>query len=210
MKTSLKHFIICFLMAGSMTSHAQSFTSKGTVELGGEFSFSSQKESSSNNYSHGQESEAYNVLMFNPYIGAMVGQGFELGFMPGIARSGSITSLNLFFAPSYNINTSGNAYPYLEGLIGYSSIASGVSANGLGTGISGGVKVAIGSSGLFLFNVKYLHQSFETEESYNTGYPYYSYTTVKTTVAINTIFAGMGFRIFITSKPAKTPALKVK
>ena len=204
MKTSFTRFIICILAVVSTSSKAQLFTSKGTVELGGEFSFTSQSSTvTGGSYYSGGSSESYNVLMFSPYIGVMTGKGFELGFMPSIAHGGDVTLLDLFFAPAININTGGSAYPYVEGLIGYSTYGGGSSTSGLGIGISGGIKARIGSSALFLFNVKYLHQSFEEEEHYYAYYPSYMSGTHKVEVSINTLFAGIGFRIFIV-KSAKT------
>lgn len=206
MKPVHKLFISFVLVLLTNSSQAQSLTSKGTIELGGEFSFSSQtiSQSTTSSYNpYNTNRESYDVLLFSPYVGVMMGQGFELGFMPAIANSGSVTSLNLFLAPAYNISTSGNAVPYFEGLIGYSTINNGRSAGGLGIGVSGGVKVTIGSSGLFLFSIKYLHQSFEEERDYYSFNPYYTSGTYKSTVIYNTIFAGIGFRIFIASKSLK-------
>jgi hypothetical protein len=216
MKTYFKLIIYSIALITSLTLKAQTFTSKGAVELGGEFSFTSQSESVSGySYSYGSESSSYGLLMFSPYLGVMMGQGFELGFEPSIANSKSSTLLNLFFAPAYNINTGGNAYPYLEGLIGYSAITDHGSVHGLGIGLGGGVKVAIGSSALFLFSLKYLSQSYEYEYTINnytyTGYSYYSYpTTLKVKETINTFFAGIGFHIFITPKAQRPSSLPLK
>lgn len=207
MKTQLSLFILCCIVIIASQTSAQSFTSKGTVELGGEFSFSSQTVSSS--LSSSSNRSALNTLMFNPYIGTMVAEGFELGFMPGIATvsygGSSSTQTNLFFVPSYNVNTSGKAFPYFEFLIGYNSISGSGngSESGLGVGFSGGVKVAIGNSGLFLFNVKYLHQSYnvtETNYYYNFGSP----TNTSYTESLNTVLASIGFHIFIPSKSSRS------
>ena len=215
MKTYLKPIIFCITLIWSVTLKAQTFTSKGTVELGGEFSFTSQSASVTggsyySNYSGGSA----DLLMFSPYVGAMIGQGFELGFSPSIIHAESSTLLNLFLAPAININTSGTAYPYFEGLIGYSSASGTGSIGGLGIGAGAGVKVTIGCSALFLFDLKYLHQSYEYDEPYynysfnGTSYTN-NYTTLKVTETINTFFAGLGFRIFIAPKtshpvPAQT------
>ena len=203
MKT-FNYLVICILMISSLSSQGQSFTSKKTVELGGEFSFTSQTTSiTGSNYGSNDNSDSYDVLMFSPYVGLMIGQGFELGFMPSIAKAENLTIIDLFFAPSYNIQTGGNAYPYLEGLVGYSSYSNSDITGGLGIGVGGGVKVTIGSSALFLFNIRYIHQSFEEKETYYAGYPYYTATSTTVKISLNTLFAGLGFHIFIPSKSSK-------
>ncbi len=208
MKTIHKFLISSALVIIPWSSYAQSLTSKGTVELGGEFSFASQTYTRSGSSSGGS---ALNTLMFNPYIGVMVTEGFELGFMPGIttiSQGGeSATELNLFFTPAYNVN-SGKAFPYFEFLIGYNSISgsgyygSTQTYSGLGVGFGGGVKVAVGGSGLFLFNIKYLHQSYDIPASNSSNF--YGSTSSSNTLSLNTVFAGVGFRIFFAPKTVRS------
>ena len=185
MKTFLTNFFICSLIISFEESFAQSFTSKGTIELGGEVSFVSVKQLSPSNAGNSES-----ALMVNPYLGVMVVEGFELGLVPGVTTvysgSQSSTALNLFFAPAYNIKTSGIVYPYLEFLIGYNRISS---YGGVGAGFSGGIKVQVGDKGLFVFNLRYLNQSYDSDFSSET---------------LGTISAGIGFRVFFVSKSGKT------
>jgi len=202
MKTFRKCFVSAILIIFSISLQAQTFTSKGTVELGGDFSFSSRTETVPGYTFYPNNSSAtLNTLIFDPYVGVMATEGFEIGFMPGIGTTSyagsSATSLNLFLAPAYNINAGGKAYPYFEFLIGYNSISGGsTTQDGLGVGFSGGVKVTIGGNALFLFNIKYLHQSYNNFRYYDsiTG------TSFLGTETLNTILAGVGFRVFFPSK----------
>ncbi len=209
MKKHFNHFAICCLMISTSALHGQSLTSKNTVELGGDFSFSSQTRTLGGITSN----STYTTLMFDPYIGVMITEGFELGFMPGISsnrQSGSysstLTGVNLFLAPAYNFNVGGKAFPYLEFLVGYNSLSGGGvsrTEEGLGVGFSGGIKVAISESSLFLFNVKYLHQNYNNVPYYDDNFYWNGPSYVSE--SLNTVFAGIGFRVFISPR-VKTPA----
>ena len=184
MRTIQKLSVMCLAILFAQLAPAQSFTQKGTIELGGDISFSSQKES--------EADASLTTLSFNPYVGVMVSDGFELGFRPQImtvSYSGSsLSSLGLYLTPAYNFKTSSKAIPYLEFIIGYNSIDNdGDSYGGLGTGADGGLKINIAGNSLLLIKLEYLHQSYEMDgDSYS----------------INTLSFGFGFRVFLGPKAA--------
>ena len=197
------------LISSSLT--AQTFTQPGTIELGGDISFSSQSYSENGTNS----GSALTTFSFNPYLGFMVSDGFELGLMPGIATvsygSSTSTQLNLFFAPAYNVNTNSSVYPYFEFLIGYntssdnsySSYAGNRTIGGLGVGLDAGLKINLKGNSLLLFKIQYLHQSFNRDTYTTTGYSGYPVTIESREIALNTVSFGMGFRIFIEPREKK-------
>lgn len=203
MKAFFKFATALFFLSGTLT--AQTLTQSGTVELGGDISFSSVSQSQSNSFvSDNNNSVA--TFSFNPYIGYMVSNGFELGFMPGITTQSSggqsATILNLFFAPSFNVNVSGTVYPYLEFLIGYNSIkgTNGRTTGGLGVGLDAGLKVNIKGNSLLLFKIQYLNQTFSESDYTITSYYGTPIAVQGRQDVFNTVSFGIGFRIFIESK----------
>lgn len=154
------------------------------VELGGQISFSS------TSISDGDYSTT--VFSFEPYIGAMLGKTFEIGFYPGIATisngHNSVTAYQFFLAPCLN-SSAGSLTAYVEGLVGYASIDPNVS--GLGLGGSVGLKFQIIKTGIFKIGVNYVKQNYSASEG---GFGSYS-TQV---VAIET-----GFRIFLAAHTKK-------
>jgi hypothetical protein len=205
----MKKFSILFLMiafavvqaaAQSTTKPAATvpaFIMPGTIEMGGDISYASQKAEGS--------SASLSTFSMNPYIGVMIASGFELGFRPGVqfqkVGPEKATSLNLLFAPAYNINGGGSIFPYFEFLVGYSMISyennnSYVghyeeTASGAALGIDGGFKALIGNSSLVLFKIEYLHQTFKSTGQYSSEVNY------------NTLSAGVGFRVFFGNAKTK-------
>ena len=76
----------------------QTFTTPGSLELGGDFSFAYQKSKSDKELS-------FNIFSFNGFAGIMALSGFEIGISPsvtGYSGSGlSATSFSLYASPSY-------------------------------------------------------------------------------------------------------------
>jgi hypothetical protein len=204
----MKNISILFLMAfAGVNAFAQSttkpvatvpaFIMPGTIELGGEMSYASQKVEDA-------EGSA-SLFAMNPYVGIMVGSGFELGFKPGVqfqkAGNYKATTFNLLFAPAFNINGGGSVFPYFEFLVGYNMLSyeqaipySGnleETASGAAIGIDGGFKAIIGNSGLVLFKIEYLHQTFKTSGQFSSE------------VSYNTLSAGVGFRVFFGNAKTK-------
>lgn len=187
----------------STTASAQTFTQPGTVELGGDISFSSQTSPSQTN------GGSTTILSFGPYVGFMLSSGFELGLMPGISYMNestfSGTQLNLFIAPSYNFGSGESTHPYLEFLLGYNSVSYqykflysnsfGLEAGGLGIGFDAGMKFNLQGNSLMLFKIQYLHQSFVDSRVVQSG--------INAEQILNTLSFGMGFRVFLEGKVGK-------
>lgn len=153
-------FVGIFLFQLSGIAQEKSFAQKGVVELGGSISFSSRKAV----YQGSTHGDAFTTLSVQPYIGYFVTDKFELGVNPlGITYmsqgSNNATQIGIFFAPSYNfITTSGNLFPFIEGLVGYTSQTSTGSTDLSGFSYGGrtGIKVPVGSSALLNISVQYL------------------------------------------------------
>jgi hypothetical protein len=150
--------IIMFQLSG--LAQEKSFAQKGVVELGGSVSFSSRTAV----YNGSTNGDAFTTLSIQPYLGYFVTDKFELGLNPlGLTYmsqgSSNATQIGIFLAPSYNfITTSGKLFPFIEGLIGYSSQTSTGSTDrsGLSYGGRTGIKVPVGGSGLLNISVQYL------------------------------------------------------
>src|SRR5205085_11695945 len=101
------------------------------------------------------------------YFGYMVIKGLELGIRPGITTSSynksTSTSLDLYFNPNYNFNSSSNVCPYLGFIVGYNSLnyGSGDNYHGLSIGGEGGLKILLSASTLLLLKVEYIEQNYK-------------------------------------------------
>jgi hypothetical protein len=62
----------------------------------------------------------------------------------------------IFLAPSYNFSTKGNAYPFIEALLGYTSSSNGETHSGFSYGARGGMKLAVTDKGLLNLGIQYL------------------------------------------------------
>lgn len=150
--------ILCFVLQleVSIGQETENFAAKGVTELGGSISYQSVTP-----VYNGVTSDAITLFTISPFIGYFVTDGFELGVNPlGVTLAsyggGSTTQLMVLLAPSYNFITKGRAFPFIEGLIGYTSIGNGSERDGLSWGGRAGVKHAITNHGLLNLSVQYL------------------------------------------------------
>jgi hypothetical protein len=138
------------------------FAGKGVTEIGGSISFDWIQP-----VTDGVTKDASSIFSATPYIGYFPIDNLELGVNPlGVtiltsASGSTVTQLNLFFAPSYNFKTKTMAFPFVEGLAGYtatmaSSSGSTTTYSGFSWGGRAGVKVAVVPSGLLVIGVQYL------------------------------------------------------
>jgi hypothetical protein len=136
---------------------SEGFATKGTTEAGGSISFMSVS-----SVYNGQTGDASTTFTCAPFVGYFVSDGFEIGVNPlGITvlsypHVSSTTLLNLFVAPSYNFRTEGSVYPFIEALLGYTSVSNGISESGFSWGSRVGVKVAVTGRALLNLGVEYL------------------------------------------------------
>jgi len=193
-------YTILFVIVGiffTISAEAQTFTDAGTAELGGTLGFSSQTFSMNGS----SQSNSISTFSFYPYLGEMITSGFELGVMPGYTLvtegTSSLAVFNLYLAPSFNVNTKSNLYPFFEFLFGYNSIRSGTGTNsktdGLGIGLDLGLKANIAGNSLLLVQLQYLSQNYERRNT-----TLNSSGTISQT--LNTFSFGVGFRVFLQKK----------
>ena len=75
----------------------------------------------------------------------------------------------ILVAPSYNFQTEGIAYPFIEALLGYTSQSDGSSRSGFSWGGRGGVKIAVTDKGLLNLAIEYV-QITENPDGANNRY----------------------------------------
>jgi hypothetical protein len=157
---------------GTTFSQDAKFATKGIVEIGGSVSFSSFTP-----VVNGESAEdGLSILTFAPQFGYFLGDGFELGFATGISLLPGISSISpdegdgvtlvqLFAAPSYNFTTgSESAFPFIEGLLGFTSVASGGDdASGFSYGGRAGAKIVLVDHLLMTVSGQYLLITFNPE-----------------------------------------------
>ena len=186
--------IIMLFSAAACSVHAQ-FARQGVVEFGGSIAYSSTTTVSNGNTA----SNSTSILNFLPYVNYFLTDGFSVALSPGINYlkyanlSDGITNLDLFVVPGYTFNTNSMFYPYVEGLIGYTSLTSNsnplggtssLNQGGVSWGLKGGVKYLIGKNGLFSVGIAYTQLNFSPKGASNrTG--------------ANDIALSMGFSVFI-------------
>jgi hypothetical protein len=141
----------------------RAFGSAGSTEAGGSITFVS-----TTPVSNGKTGDAISVFTIAPYIGYFAADGFEIGFNPGLIYmsygGSSATQLSLYLAPSYNFITDGKTFPFIEGLLGYTTNSSGNSSSssgGLCWGGRAGLKVNVTGHGLLLIALQYSQITLE-------------------------------------------------
>lgn len=161
--------MILFVTTETMAQEGKKFALKGSTELGGSISFQSLTP-----VSDGNTGTASTIFALAPYIGYFVVDGFELGLNPfgitSISYSGSsATQVAIFFAPSYNFSTQSIAYPFIEGLLGFTSQSSGSSEtlSGFSWGGRGGVKLAVTDKGLLILGLEYVQITLDRSGAAN-------------------------------------------
>ncbi|MGB5875330.1 MAG: hypothetical protein WBG80_01345 [Bacteroidota bacterium] len=138
------------------------FASAGIWELGGSATFSRNTP-----VVGGNTGDAVYKLSAIPYVGYFLMDGLELGVNPlGVALTSggdtTTTELRFLFAPSYNFDLGGRAYPFVEGLAGYTAAITDYPGGGRSTrsGFSWGgrlgVKFPVTARGLLNVGVQYL------------------------------------------------------
>ena len=178
--------IISIVLFLSFASFSQDFEQKGTWELGGSVGFSS----STSVYMGNTSSSSTSVVSISPEAGYLISNNFELALSPFSYTSisygsGSTSEFRFLIAPTWNFDTHSNAYPYLQGLVGYGTISnSGETVSGLDYGFQGGVKLQIAKSSLINIGVSYVMTNREP-------------SGVTERIGTNTIQVLAGFSVFI-------------
>ena len=179
--------ILLTLMASACRVQAQ-YAQKGVTEFGGTVSFSS-----TTSVSNGTSADnATSLLQIMPYVNYFITNGLSIGLSPAIysfksaGASDATTSFAAFFVPGYTFATQGSVYPYIEGLIGYNTLKTGSSSglSGLSYGGKGGLKMAVGKSGLFNAGVSYMLITLNPENADKRN-------------GFNNLAVGLGFSVYL-------------
>ncbi len=195
MRTVKSIFLFSILSFNFHFISAQSLTTTGSAEFGGDFSFSFQKTS-------GEANLSFSTFSFKAYAGMMVLPGFEMGLSPAVsgysASDFSLTQFSIYLMPSYNFNLKSNVYPYLELLAGF-GLADDESNPATISGLGGdaGIKVKLKENGLLLVKVEYLRQFFKYLDESD------KYHNVPKDFNFDAITFGVGFRFLIIHQQKK-------
>lgn len=170
-------------------SMAQSFVSPKSLETGGEFSFSFERNSNKKEISFASYS-------FKAFTGLMTLPGLEIGLSPSIAGYNysdvSETMFNLYLLPSYNFNLKSTVFPYIELIAGIGITDNGYSvAKVVGLGSDIGIKAMLNKSALFIVKIEYVHNqvNFQGETDSRNYVPKDYY--------FDSLTFGVGFRYLI-------------
>jgi Outer membrane protein beta-barrel domain len=141
------------------------FAAKGNVEFGGNVSYQH-----TSVITQGAEfpTQTNSMFSFFPYGGYFLADGFEIGLNPVSIQTywdnqDKITNLTILLAPSYNFDTGGKVYPFVEVQLGYSQEVFGGSLaelnaskrDGFSWGGRAGIKLAITGNSLLNAGAQY-------------------------------------------------------
>ena len=133
------------------------YATAGVLELGGSASFEQHTAVAAGTTA----STSDMFINAAPYAGYFVTDGFVLGLRPlgvGYQKVGTATaviSVNTYFAPGYNFDMQSNVYPFVEGLVGYTSMSI-PDVKGISYGGNVGVKMLLPNRGLVNVSIQYL------------------------------------------------------
>jgi len=196
MKKSLAVFttMIMLFSAVACNIHAQ-FARQGVIEFGGSVAYSSSTIVTDGTASNNSTS----LLNFMPYVNYFIVNGFSVALSPGVnilkyTGYSAITNLDLFVVPGYTFSVNNNFFPYIQVLLGYTSLSSdpisleGISEkldnSGFSWGGKAGIKLPVGKSGLFSVGVAYTALNFSPKGADKRS-------------GLNNIAVDMGFSVFI-------------
>lgn len=161
--------VLTIFILSTVLVNAQGFAKKGTWEIGGNIGFFS-----STPVVNGETQDSYSDLSLSAYTGYFIIDGLELGFAPFSysvhtpASGDNSTNISILLAPSYNFDLKSNLFPFIEGLVGYTSMSSGsYKASGLTWGVRGGVKIVIVKNALINAGVQYTAYNYTPEGADN-------------------------------------------
>ena len=163
-------FFVVLISLFFINAHSQSknkFAKEQIWELGGSVGFSSITE-----VDNGNSGTAMTNISFHPYAGYFFLDGFEVGLITGIdfIKQGGWdnSTFVIYLAPAYNFNTNSNAYPYIQGGIGYNQVSYSNyrSYSGLAWDLEAGVKLNLFGNSLLKFSFDY-NQKTQNPENYD-------------------------------------------
>ena len=171
--------VLCTALLATQFCFAQGqkqFATQGVTELGGDFTFVSVTP-----VVNGVSGNNVTVVSLNPTIGYFVSDNWEVGADPfGLTfiSGGGGSQVSLLFFGAYNFKTESAGFPFVEGLLGYTSESDGSSRNGLSWGVRGGIKAPIAGQALVNIAGEYLQVTLDPSNSTNRwGYNQFSIVT---------------------------------
>ena len=155
MKKAITIFLM-LLLATACSVHAQ-YAKKNSVEVGGAVSYSSTTAVINGSTS----GDPITLLQFAPYAGYFVADQISIGLSPTVisfkASGSTTTAYGIYAVPGYTFTSRGNAFPYVQALLGYTGLSTSGSPDltGFSYGGKAGVKVSVGTGGLIDIGVEY-------------------------------------------------------
>ena len=160
----LSLLVLLVLTVSDVTSQTkQNYAKKETWEVGGSISWFNVTP-----VSKAKTDDAINIVLFAPYGGYFVTDGFEIGIKPTVGYisvdKDNMTAFAIYLSPAYNFYTESIAYPYLQGSIGYNSLAGSdmITSSGIAWDLEGGVKINVFGNSLLKLGLNYGQQTLET------------------------------------------------
>jgi len=157
--------LVLVVLFGSL-AFCQNFAKKGVLEFGGSAGFMS-----ATPVVNGETGDATSTIMFEPTLGYFFMDGLEVGFNPLSIESISppegdaMTMVGIWAFGAYHFTTMGKTYPYIEALLGYTTMSAGESAGGLAYGIGAGAKFEIAGNLLLNAGLDYRFYTYDNDDT---------------------------------------------
>ena len=163
---NLLSILLLVILLGSI-AFSQDFGKQGVIEIGGMAGFSS-----ATLVVNGETGDAITTIMLEPTVGYFVIDGLEVGLNPlsfqsmKVPDEDAISTIGFWAFGAYHFMTMGKTYPYIQALLGYTTMsAGGESAGGLAYGIAAGVKFEIAGGLLLNAGAEYRFFTYDFEET---------------------------------------------
>jgi len=161
---NLLSILLLVILFGSI-AFSQDFGKQGVIEIGGMAGFSS-----ATPVVNGETGDAITTIMLEPTVGYFVIDGLEVGLNPlsfqsmKVPDEDAISTIGFWAFGAYHFMTMGKTYPYIEALLGYTSMSSGDNSyGGLAYGVGAGAKFEIAGGLLLNAAVDYRFYTYDSD-----------------------------------------------
>ncbi len=161
---NLLSVLLLVILLGSI-AFSQDFGKQGVIEFGGTAGFMS-----ATPVYDGETGDATSYFMLEPSIGYFVIDGLEVGLNPlsivseSPSEGDALTTIGAWAFGAYHFMTMGKTYPYIEALLGYTSMSSGDNSyGGLAYGVGAGAKFEIAGGLLLNAAVDYRFYTYDSD-----------------------------------------------
>jgi hypothetical protein len=159
--------VVLLVILFSSLAFSQHFAEQGVIEFGGTAGFMS-----ATPVVNGETGDATSTFMLEPTLGYFVIDGLEVGLNPLSIQSISppegdaLSTIGVWAFGAYHFTTMGKTYPYIEALLGYTTMsAGGESAGGLAYGVGAGAKFEIAGGLLLNAGLDYRFYTYDYDET---------------------------------------------